>query len=143
MTRISPYLTFDGNCKEAFDFYRSVFGGEFMYVGYFKDMPPDPKYPIQESEMNLIMHISLPIGNGAILMGSDSTRGHGKPVIKGTNFSISLHPETKDEATRIFNTLAKEGEVEVPLNDTFWGSYYGMLIDQFGIQWMINWSNQT
>lgn len=138
MTTVSTYLTFKGNCETAFDFYKSVFGGEFAYVGRFKDMPEDdPNCVVDDADKNNIMHISLPIGN-TILMGSDAGGGWTDKVKEGNNFSVSINTDSKDEADRLFNALSKNGNATMPMNNTFWGSYFGMLTDQFGIQWMVS-----
>lgn len=138
MTTVSTYLTFKGNCETAFDFYKSVFGGEFAYVGRFKDMPEDdPNCVVDDADKNNIMHISLPIGN-TILMGSDAGGGWADKVKEGNNFSVSINTDSKDEADRLFNALSKNGNATMPMNNTFWGSYFGMLTDQFGIQWMVS-----
>jgi PhnB protein len=137
MATVAPYLTFNGNCEEAFNFYKSVFGGDFQYVGRFKDMPAD-QGPIPESEKNKIMHISLPLGHGSILMGSDSSDAFGQATIVGNNFSISINAESADEARKLFDGLSAGGKITMPLNKTFWGSFFGMLVDKFGIQWMIS-----
>ncbi len=135
MAVINPYLVFNGNCEEAFNFYKSVFGGEFSYIGRIKEAPSET--PISEEEGEKIMHVTFPIGNGAVLMGSDTSEASGL-VSFGTNFSISINTESKDEATAIFNGLSADGIITMPLTDTFWGAYFGMLVDKFGINWMVN-----
>ncbi|WP_313807218.1 VOC family protein [Flavobacterium sp.] len=135
MASVHPYLTFNGTCEEAFNFYKSVFGGDFPYAGKFSEMPSE--YPIAEADKNKIMHISLPIGN-TVLMGSDAVEGFGGIPKLGDNFSISINADTEDEATRIFNGLSVGGKVTMPLNKTFWGAYFGMFTDKFGINWMVN-----
>lgn len=138
MATINPYLTFNGNCEEAFKLYRSVFGAEFSYVGKFKDMPADPKYLVSDADKEKIMHISLPISKETVLMGSDTSEAFGKTTVAGNNFSISINTETVDEATRIFNMLSAGGIIKMPLDKTFWGAYFGMFTDKFGIHWMVN-----
>lgn len=138
MPSLHPYLTFDGQCEEAFDFYKSVFGGEFASKGRFKEMPPSEDFKVPESEGEKIMHVSLPIGEHAVLMGSDSSEVFGWKEQKGNNFSISIGVDSKEEADRVFNGLSKGGKVTMPMDNTFWGSYFGMLTDQFGIQWMVS-----
>lgn len=135
MAAVNPYLTFNGTCEEAFNFYKSVFGGEFPYAGKFSDMPSE--YPIAESEKNKIMHISLPIGN-TVLMGSDAVEGFGGVPKIGDNFSVSINTDSEEEATRIFNGLSAGGKVTMPLDKTFWGALFGMFTDKFGINWMVN-----
>ena len=138
MTTINTYLTFNGNCEEAFLFYKSVFGGEFAHIGKFKDMPEDPKFPVSETDKEKIMHISFPISKETILMGSDAGGEWAANYIKGNNFSISINTNNKVEADRLFNDLSQEGQVIMPMNKTFWDSYFGMFTDKFGIQWMVS-----
>lgn len=142
MTTINPYLTFNGTCEEAFNFYKSVFGGEFQYVGRFKDMPENKEYPVSESDKEKIMHISLPISKETVLMGSDSSDSFGQASIEGNNFSISINTDTMDEAKRIFNELSEGGSIKMPLEKTFWGSYFGMFTDKFGIHWMMSYATE-
>lgn len=139
MTTVNTYLTFNGNCGVAFDFYKKVFGGEFSYVSRFKDMPPmEGQKPIPAEEAEKIMHISLPISKETMFMGSD-TGGEWAPRFKqGNNFSISVTTEKKEEADRLFNELSAEGQVIMPMDQTFWGSYFGMFVDKFGISWMVS-----
>jgi PhnB protein len=137
MTTINPYLLFNGNAEKAFIFYKSAFGGEFTNLSRFKDMPDASK--VSAGERNRLMHVSLPLGNGSVLMGSDSAESlGGHKITIGNNFSVSVNAESEDEATRLFNGLSVNGVVTMPLARTFWGSYFGMFIDQFGIQWMIS-----
>ena len=137
MAAINPYLIFNGDCEAAFLFYKSVFGGEFPYLGRFGDMPPAEDQPeLPEHEKNRVMHVSLPIGN-TVLMGSDSNSNAGE-VKMGENVSISINTESREEAERLFNGLSVDGVVKMPMTDTFWGAYFGMFIDKFGIHWMIN-----
>jgi PhnB protein len=138
MASINPYLIFNGNCEEAFLFYQSVFGGEFPYVGKFKDMPAGDGNPtLSEEDANKIMHISLPIGKDSVLMGSDSNAASGE-VVFGGNISISINTESKEEADKLFNGLSAGGNPFMPMNQTFWGAYFGMFVDKFGINWMVN-----
>lgn len=127
---------FNGTCEEAFLFYKSVFGGEFPYIGKYKDAPAEEGEQLSEEALNRIMHVSLPIGN-TILMGSDSHPRYGD-VGFGDNFSISINVESTEEADRIFNGLSAGGKVEMPMNKTFWGAYFGMFKDKFGVNWMVN-----
>lgn len=137
MATVNTYLTFNGNCEEAFNFCKSVFGSEFAYIGRFGDMPEGDGYSVPESDKNKIMHVGLPIGN-TILMGSDTGGDWAAKLIEGNNFSVSVNTESKEEADRIFNGLAAEGQITMPMENTFWGAYFGMLTDKFGIQWMVN-----
>ena len=144
MTTVNIYLTFNGNCEEAFNFYKSVFGGEFKHVGRFEEMPlQEGMPPIPDSEKNKIMHISLPVSKETVLMGCDSSETFGETTIFGNNFSITVNGNNKTEADRLFNELSKGGKVIMPMNDTFWGSYYGLFTDKFGINWMINFSENS
>ena len=136
MAQINPYLTFNGNCEEAFNFYKSVFGGEFPYIGRFKDMPDSENMP--EVAKNLIMHVSLPVSNGHVLMGSDSSEAFGQSTIIGNNISVSINAQSEDEAHKLFNGLSAGGKVTMPLEKTFWGALFGMFTDKFGINWMVN-----
>lgn len=142
MPVINPYLNFPGNCEEAFNHYKSVFGGEFSYVGRYSEMPPDPNNPLPEKDKNLIMHISLPISNGNVLMGSDSGGEWAQHLSMGNNISISINASSKEEADRIFNALADGGEVTMPMDNTFWGDYFGMCKDRFGINWMMSFNEK-
>ena len=135
MAALNPYLTFDGNCDEAFEFSKSVFGGDFLTRMRFSDM--DTGQPVQESEKNRIMHVALPIGKGTILMASDIPAAMG-PLTIGNNFSVSIHPDSEAEADKLFAGLSASGKVTMPMGKVFWGSYFGMFTDKFGIQWMIN-----
>lgn len=138
-TTISPYLTFMGNCEDAFNFYRSVFGGNFGYIGRFGEMPPmEGQPPMPESERNKIMHVSLPISEETVLMGSDASEAFGHANNVGNNFSISITAASQPEADRLYNGLAAGGQQTMPMNKTFWGSYFGMLTDRYGIQWMVS-----
>ena len=136
MLSINPYLTFNGNCEEAFNFYKSVFGGEFPYVGRFKDMPSD--HPVSDEQKEKIMHISLPISKETTLMGSDSSAEFGQATVIGNNFSISINADSAEEARRVFEGLSAGGKVTMPLDKTFWGALFGMFTDKFGINWMVN-----
>jgi PhnB protein len=140
MATINPYLTFKGNCEEAFNFYKSVFGGEFTYLGRFNEMPPQEGAPsMPEEEGNKIMHVSLPIGNNQ-LMGSDTGGEWAAQTIIGNNFSVSVNPNSKEDTDRIFNALAAGGHTTMPMGDTFWGDYFGMCTDKFGINWMLSYN---
>ena len=135
MSSFNPYLNFAGNTEEAFNFYKSVFGGEFAMVMRFSDMPGGE---LPETDKNKIMHIALPIGNGNMLMATDTLESLGQTLTMGNNFYICVSPDNRDEAYRLFNAFAEGGKVEMPLADTFWGAYFGCVADKFGVQWMIN-----
>ncbi|WET04509.1 VOC family protein [Flavobacterium sp. YJ01] len=136
MAAINPYLMFNGTCEEAFLFYKSVFGGDFPYIGKYKDAPAEEGEVLSEEALNRIMHVSLPIGN-TILMGSDSHPRYGD-VGFGDNFSISVNTESREEADKIFSGLSAGGHIEMAMDDTFWGSYFGMFKDKFGVNWMVS-----
>lgn len=135
MTQINPYLSFKNNCEEAFNLYRSVFGGEFQAVVRMADM--DVGCPVPEGSEGLIMHISLPIGGG-VLMGSDCPEGFGPPLEIGNNFSVSVSADSKAEADRIYKELSEGGTQTMPMDNAPWGSYFGTLQDKFKIHWMIS-----
>ncbi|OOV29051.1 VOC family protein [Flavobacterium sp. LM5] len=138
MTAINPYLIFNGNCEEAFLLYQSVFGGEFQSVSRFGDMPQSDGSPsLSEEDSNKIMHISFPIGAHYVLMGSDSNSVSGA-VAFGQNISLSINASSREEADKFFNGLAPNGVLTMPMSDTFWGAYFGMCTDKFGINWMVN-----
>lgn len=141
MATVNVYLTFNGNCREAFDFYKSVFGGEYPYVGTFGEMPPVDGKEIPEEDKNKIMHITLPISRETMLLGSDTGREWGSHHQQGNNFSISINAESKEEADQLFNGLSEGGTVTMPMEDTFWGAYFGMFTDKFGISWMVNYDD--
>lgn len=138
MALINPYLTFLGNCEEAFHYYKSIFGGEFTYVGRFADMPPQEGMELPEEWKNKIMHISLPLSKETILMGSDSGGEWAPKTTIGNNISLSITAETKAEADHIFSNLAKDGNITMPIASTFWGDYFGMCTDKFDINWMVS-----
>jgi PhnB protein len=142
---VSTYLNFnDGQTEEAFTFYKNVFGTEFVGNGIMRmgDVPGSSENPeLREADRNLVMHVSLPILAGHILMGSDVAEHWGKTTM-GTNVYISLHPDTREEADRLFAALSEGGEVESAMADQFWGDYWGATKDKFGVQWMVNVSAQ-
>ena len=136
MALINPYINFNGNAEEAFNFYKSVFGGEFAKIMRFKDIS-SPEYPVAENDANKIMHIALPIGKN-VLMGNDVPESMG-PVNENENRSkISISAESREESDNLFNGLSAGGNIEVPMSDSPWGSYFGMFRDKFGIEWMVD-----
>lgn len=141
MATTNTYLNFNGNCEEAFAFYKSVFGGEFVYLGRFGEMPETGEYKVPESDKNRVMHVSLPIGS-SVLMGSDCGSDWAPMFKQGNNFSISIAADSKSEADRVFNALSAGGQITMPMNRTFWGDYFGMLTDRFGINWMMSFNEQ-
>ncbi len=139
METVNPYLNFSGNTEAAFVFYKSVFGGEFRALVRFKDTPEADK--LSASDKQKIMHVALPIGRGTILMGTDALESMGHRLTVGDNISLSVNVEGKPEADTLFGKLAAGGKVEMAMQDMFWGDYFGMLTDKFGIHWMIAWSH--
>jgi PhnB protein len=129
-------LTFDGNAEEAFNFYKSAFGGEFTSIQRFDQMPQVGQ--MEEADKQKIMHISLDAPGGVRLMGNDYVPFSGKPYQAGNNFTLALLPESEEIADRIFNALTPGGNITMPMGRVFWGAYFGMFTDKFGIQWMIN-----
>ncbi len=137
MASANPYLNFPGNCMEAFDFYRSVFHGEFAHVSRFSDVPSEAASDgSQEASADGIMHISLPIGD-SILMGSDVPPGMGT-VTPGNTCYVCVSPDSPEDAKRIFDGLSVDGEVEMPFDKQFWGDYFGSFTDKYGIKWMVD-----
>jgi PhnB protein len=136
MPTINPYLNFNGNTEEAFNFYKSVFGGEFITLMRFKDAPEADKIPAGDQEK--IMHVSLPIGKGNVLMATDALESCGHSLTPGNNFYISINADSEEEADRLFNGLSAGGLVTMALHKAFWGAYFGMFTDKFGIQWMVS-----
>ena len=136
MALINPHINFNGNAEEAFNFYKSVFGGEFAKIIRFKDIS-GPETPIAENEANKIMHIALPIGKN-VLMGNDVPESMGKVNENENRSKISVSAESREEADKLFNGLSAGGNVEVPIDDSPWGSYFGMFRDKFGIEWMVD-----
>lgn len=134
MATINPYINFDGNCGDAFDFYKSAFGGEFVAKQKFGDVPGMDAPPEMKER---VMHVALPIGKTALLMGSDWSPQFG-PMVRGNAFAVTVNTEDKGEADKLFNALSVGGEVTMPMSDAFWGAYFGMFTDKFGISWMVN-----
>ncbi|MCG7856419.1 VOC family protein [Flavihumibacter sediminis] len=142
MATTNTYLNFNGNCEEAFNFYKSVFGGEFNYLGRFGDMPESEDYKVAEADKNKVMHVSLPIGS-SILMGSDTGGEWAPGFVLGNNFSISVTANSKEEADNLFNGLSDGAKITMPMASTFWGDYFGMLTDKFGVNWMMSFNEQA
>lgn len=140
MSRVSTYLNFPRSTEAAFDFYRSVFGGEFVGgIHRMGEVPPAPDGPkLAEGDKNLVMHITLPILGGHVLMGTDAPESMGFTVKYGNNVYINLEPDTRSETERLFKALSEGGKVEMALQEMFWGAYYGSCTDKYGVQWMFN-----
>ena len=136
MARINPWINFNGNAEEAFNFYKSVFGGEFARIVRFKDLASLEH--ISENNANKIMHIALPIGKGNVLMGNDVPEMMGKVNENENRSKISISAESREEADKLFSGLSAGGTIEVPMSDSPWGSYFGMFRDKYGIEWMVD-----
>ena len=136
MAQINPHINFNGNAEEAFTFYKSVFGGEFATIVRFKDMS-SPEFPVADHEANKIMHIALPVGKN-ILMANDVPEILGRVNENENRSKISISAESKEEADKLFIGLSEGGQVEMTIADSPWGTYFGMLRDKFGIEWMVD-----
>jgi len=145
MARVSTYLNFERSTEDAFNFYRSVFGTQFSGpIMRFGDIPPQPgQPPASEADRNLVMHIELPILSGHVLMGTDAPKSMGFILTQGNTVTINLEPDTRAETDKLFAALGRGGQVDMPLEAMFWGGYFGILVDKFGIRWMFNCSNET
>ena len=141
MATINPYINFNGNAEEAFNFYKSVFGGEFKQVSRFKDLA-GPEFPVAPHEAEKIMHISLPIGAN-LLMGNDVPESMGRTNENENRSKISIKCESKEEADKFFTGLSAGGTVEFPMGTSPWGSYFGMFRDKYGIEWMIDFAAKS
>lgn len=137
MALINPYIHFNGNAEEAFIFYQSVFGGEFVKMIRYKD-PSSPEHPIAENDANRLMHIALPIGKSNVLMGSDVLEIMGKVTEKDNRNTLSISAESREEADQLFHGLSEGGNIEMPISDGPGGAYFGMFADKYGIEWMVN-----
>ncbi|MBC8035442.1 MAG: VOC family protein [Chitinophagaceae bacterium] len=141
MASVSTYLNFSRNTEEAFNFYKSVFGGEFFGEGISRmgSVPQDPSHPpMAEEDKNLVMHVELRILNSHSLMGTDAPESMGFKLNFGNNQYINLQPDTREETKQLFNGLSAGGKVEMELQDMFWGDYFGSCTDKFGVRWMFN-----
>jgi PhnB protein len=136
MASINPHINFNGNAEEAFNFYKSVFGGEFSKITRFKDLASDD-FQVSEHEANKIMHIALPIGKN-MLMANDVPEFMGKTNENENRSKIVITAESKEEADKLFNGLSVGGQIEMPISDSPWGTYFGMLRDKYGIEWMVD-----
>lgn len=139
MATINPHINFNGNAEEAFNFYKSVFGGEFAKIIRFKDLL-SPEFPVAENEANKIIHISLPIGK-SILMANDVPEIMGRTNENENRSKIVIRAESKEEADKLFSGLSAGGQVEIPMADSTWGSYFGMFRDKYGIEWMVDFAS--
>lgn len=144
MARVSTYLNFPRSTEEAFNFYKSVFGTEFIGdIQRFSEVPSqEGQPPMKDEDKNLIMNIQLPILGGHILMGTDAPPSMGFKVIEGNNMYINLEPDTRSETEKLFKALSEGGKIEMNLQEMFWGGYFGSCTDKFGVQWMFNCSSK-
>lgn len=144
MARVSTYLNFPGNTEEAFNFYKSVFGTDFMgEVNRMGDAPPQEGQPeLRDEDRNLVMHVALPILGGHMLMGTDATESMGFKVNFGNNVYINLEPDTREETDQLFRALSENGKAEMEPQEMFWGDYFGSCTDQYGVRWMFNCSKK-
>ncbi len=140
MAIINPHINFNGNAEEAFTFYKSVFGGEFSKIIRFKELST-PEHPISKKEENKIMHIALPIGNCNMLMGNDVPELMGLANENENRSKIAITADSKEEADKLFTGLSAGGQVEMPIDDSPWGSYFGMFRDKYGIEWMVDFAS--
>lgn len=139
MSKVSIYLNFMGNTEEAFNFYKKVFNSEFISIMYNKDLPPMPGMPpFPERDQGKLMHIAMPILGGTVIMGTDMLESMGHTLKIGNNTTINLEPDTREETERLYNALSEGATECMPLADMFWGSYFGLCLDRFGIRWMFN-----
>ena len=144
MATVNVYLTFNGNCEDAFNFYKSVFGGDFRYMGRFGEMPPaEDGKKVNPEDANKIMHVSLPISKETVLMGSDTGGEWAAHYKAGNNFSISVNADSRGEADKLFAGLSGGGQVTMPMGDMFWGSYFGMFTDKYGVNWMVSYEDPS
>ncbi len=137
--KLNTYLNFAGNAEEAFNFYRSVFGGQFRSVTRYKEMPM-PGVSIPKKDENKLMHIALPVGKDDVLMASDVLESLGFKLIVGNNVTVSIFPDSKEEADRIFKALSAGGKIDMPIGNQPWGDYYGGFTDKFGVRWMVDYA---
>ena len=136
MTKVTAYLLFNGNCETAFNFYKDVFGGE-LHIMRYKDMPQSDQ-PVPDSEKEKVLHLNLDVKGEMLLIGSDCSEAFSPPVKFGDNIALTISPDSEEEARRIFNELSEGGTIQMPFEIAFWGSWYGMFTDKFGISWMVN-----
>lgn len=141
--KIHPYLNFEGKTEEAIRTYEKILGGKVSEIHRFGSMPPMDGIELTSAQKNLVLHVALELPGGQMIMASDIVEGLNPKLVEGNNYSISIHPDSKAEADRIFNALAQGGAITMPLADQFWGDYFGSVTDRYGINWMVNYSAQT
>lgn len=138
--QINPYLNFHNKTEEAFRFYEKALGGKLTEFHRFGSMPPQEGFELTSEQKARVMHVGLALPDGQMLMASDTLEGMGPPRVEGNNISISVHPDSRQDADRIFAALAAGGTITMPIADQFWGDYFGSLTDRFGVNWMVNYS---
>ncbi len=141
--KINPYLNFGNQTEEAFGFYAKALGGTLTEIHRFGSMPQQDGFTLTPEQQNLVLHVGLELPDGQLIMASDMLAGMGPERVVGNNISISVHPDSREDADRIFNALAHGGAITMPIADQFWGDYFGSLTDRFGINWMVNYSAQA
>ena len=142
MATVNAYINFEGNCEEAFNYYKSVFGGEFTMLSRFSEMPPQEGMELSQADMNKIMHVSLPLSAETMLMGSDVGGEWAQDLNVGNNITLSITADSREQADDLFKSLSEGGKVSMPMDTTFWGSYFGMCTDKFDINWMISFGQE-
>lgn len=143
MATVNAYINFNGNCEEAFNYYKTVFETEFAMLSRFSEMPPQDGMELSTEDMDKIMHVSMPVSEETMLMGSDVGGEWAQDLKVGNNITLSINADSKQHADQLFSSLSKGGKVTMPLDNTFWGSYFGMCTDKFDINWMISFSDQA
>ena len=144
MATTSIYLNFSNQTEEAFNFYKQVFGTDFIGdISRMSQAPENPENPLSLADKNLVMHVALPILGGVQLMGTDAPESMGFKLIQGNNVYINLQPDTRVETEKLFKALSEDGKIEMQLQEMFWGNYFGSLTDKFGVQWMFNCSSKS
>jgi PhnB protein len=141
--KIHAYLNFENTTEKAFRFYEKVLGGKLTEFYRFGAMPQEGGPELTPEQKNLVMHVGLQLSDGQMIMASDMLPGMGPKRVEGNNFSISVHPDSRQEADRIFNALSEGGSITMPIADQFWGAYFGSLTDRFGVNWMVNYTDQA
>jgi PhnB protein len=142
MATVNAYINFQGNCEEAFNYYKTVFGSEFTMLNRFSEMPPQDGMELSEADMNKIMHVSMPISDETMLMGSDVGGEWAQDLTVGNNITLSITADSKEQADLFFKSLSDGGKISMPMDTTFWGSYFGMCTDMFDINWMISFGEE-
>lgn len=138
--KIHAYLNFEGTNEEAFRFYEKILGGTLTEIYRFGSMPQEGGFELTPEQKDLVLHVGLELSDGQMIMASDMIEGMGPALVEGNNISLSVHPDSKQDAARIFNSLAEGGTITMPIADQFWGDYFGSLTDRFGINWMVNYA---